>query len=40
MNKWDNYKKPTWTKQDNFFAHLKIVLMILAALFYAYLMFK
>jgi len=40
MNKWDNHKKPTWTKQDDFFAYLKIALMILAALFYTYLMFK
>jgi len=40
MNKWDNHKKPTWTKQDNFFAYLKMTLMILAALFYTYLMFK
>ena len=38
MNKWDNYKKPTWTKQDNFFAHLKIALIILAGIIYNYLM--
>ena len=29
MSKWNNHKKPTWTKQDNFFAYLKISLMIL-----------
>ncbi len=38
MNKWDNHKKPTWTKQDNFFAYLKMALMILVAIIYNYLM--
>ena len=38
MNKWDNHKKPTWTKQDNFFAHFKMALMILVAIIYNYLM--
>jgi len=38
MNKWDNHKKPTWTKQDNFFAYIKMALMILVAIIYNYLM--
>lgn len=38
MSKWNNHKKPTWTKQDNFFAYLKISLMILIAIIYNYLM--
>jgi len=38
MNKWDNHKKPTWTKQDNFFAYFKMVLMVLVAIIYNYLM--
>ena len=36
MNKWDKYKKPTWTKQDEFFAWLKIVLIILTGLLFNY----
>ena len=38
MSKWNNHKKPTWTKQDNFFAYLKMGLMILVAIIYNYLM--
>jgi flagellar biogenesis protein FliO len=38
MNKWDKVKKPTWTKQDNFFAYLKMAGMIALALFYVYLL--
>jgi len=38
MSKWDNHKKPTWTKQDNFFAYLKIVGMLALALLYVYLL--
>ena len=36
MNKWDNHKKPTWTKQDDFFAWLKIALIILTGLLFNY----
>ena len=38
MSKWDNHKKSTWTKQDNFFAYFKMALMILVAIIYNYLM--
>ena len=30
MNKYDKYKRTQWTKQDDFFAWLKIALIILA----------
>ena len=36
MNKWDKYKNPTWTKQDEFFAWIKIVLIILTGLLFNY----
>lgn len=34
MSKWDNHKKPTWTKQDNFFAYLKIFVYFVILGFY------
>ena len=36
MNKYDKYKKTTWTKQDDFFAWLKIALIILTGLLFNY----
>ena len=36
MNKHDKYKRKQWTKQDDFFAWLKIALIILAGLLFNY----
>ena len=36
MNKYDKYKKTTWTKQDEFMAWFKIVLIILVGLLFNY----
>ena len=36
MNKHDKYKRKQWTKQDDFFAWLKIVLIILVGLLFNY----
>ena len=36
MNKYDKYKRKQWTKQDDFFAWLKIALIILTGLLFNY----
>ena len=36
MSKWDNHKKQTWTKQDDFIAWFKIILIILVGLLFNY----
>ena len=34
MNKWDNHKKPTWTKQDEFMAWFKIGMLFVVTYLY------